>query len=146
MSFTRRSFVQCFAFLIGGAAARRGVPTTSKESEGDSSPDESNPTSTLLERFLRSRGIKPSMLARQSGYSRQFLLRLRMGRMEPSPQCIAALVCACRELTRDLVRPEQLFSRDVIRHSFRSFGRCSLDPHEQDQMDTVFGRRENRDV
>src|SRR5438046_1865766 len=62
-----------------------------------------------LERFLRSRGIKPSHLARESGYSREHLLRIRRGRITPSRQCIADLVMALRRLAREPVRACHLF-------------------------------------
>lgn len=64
---------------------------------------------TLLETFLKSRGIKPAHLARESGYSRQHLLRLRMGRMEPTRRCIAAIAAACRKLSGENVRAADLF-------------------------------------
>ncbi|HEX7149913.1 MAG TPA: helix-turn-helix transcriptional regulator [Thermoanaerobaculia bacterium] len=64
---------------------------------------------TRLETFLKLRGIKPAHLARESGYSRQHLLRIRMGRMEPTRRCIAAIVSACRRLTREPVRAADLF-------------------------------------
>ena len=64
---------------------------------------------TLLESFLKSRGIKPAHLARESGYSRQHLLRLRMGRMEPTRRCMAAIAAACRRLSGDDVRASDLF-------------------------------------
>ena len=64
---------------------------------------------TRLEKYLKSRGIKPAHLARESGYSRQHLLRIRMGRMEPTRRCIAAIVAACRRLSRESVRPSDLF-------------------------------------
>jgi hypothetical protein len=64
---------------------------------------------TKLEAFLRSRGIKPAHLARESGYSRQHILRIRMGKMEPTRRCIAAIVVACRRITRRKVRPSDLF-------------------------------------
>jgi len=62
-----------------------------------------------LERFLRSRGIKPAHLARESGYSREHLLRIRLGRLTPSCRCIADLVMACRRLAREAVRACDLF-------------------------------------
>lgn len=65
--------------------------------------------STRLERFLKQKGIKPAHLARESGYSRQHLLRIRMGRMEPTRRCIAAIVAACRRLAREPVRADDLF-------------------------------------
>jgi predicted transcriptional regulator len=64
---------------------------------------------TRLEVFLKSHRIKPAHLARESGYSRQHLLRIRMGRMEPTRRCIAAIVSACRRLSRQPVRAEELF-------------------------------------
>ncbi|HUP59964.1 MAG TPA: helix-turn-helix transcriptional regulator [Thermoanaerobaculia bacterium] len=64
---------------------------------------------TRLERFLKSRGIKPAHLARESGYSRQHLLRIRMGRMEPTRRCIAAITGACRRLSGEVVRAAELF-------------------------------------
>lgn len=64
---------------------------------------------TRLEQFIQSRGLKPAHLARESGYSRQHLLRIRMGRMEPTRRCIAAIVSACRRLSREAVKPTDLF-------------------------------------
>ena len=65
--------------------------------------------STRLERFLKSRGIRPAHLARESGYSRQHLLRIRMGRMDPTRKCIAAITAACRRLSGETVRASDLF-------------------------------------
>jgi transcriptional regulator with XRE-family HTH domain len=64
---------------------------------------------TRLESFLKSRGIKPAHLARESGYSRQHLLRIRLGRMEPTRRCIAAIAAACRRLSGESVRASDLF-------------------------------------
>jgi len=64
---------------------------------------------TRLEKFLKSRGIKPAHLARESGYSRQHLLRIRLGRMEPTRRCIAAIASACRRLSGEAVRASDLF-------------------------------------
>ena len=64
---------------------------------------------TRLEAFLRSRGIKPAHLARESGYSRQHLLRIRLGRMDPTRRCIAAIAAACRRLSGENVRASELF-------------------------------------
>ena len=64
---------------------------------------------TRLEEFLKSRGIKPAHLARESGYSRQHLLRIRMGRMDPTRRCIAAIATACRRLSGEAVRASDLF-------------------------------------
>jgi len=72
---------------------------------------------TRLETFLRSRGIKPAHLARESGYSRQHLLRIRMGRMEPTRRCIAAIVSGCRRLSHETVRANDLFDLEEEEHA-----------------------------
>ena len=64
---------------------------------------------TRLETFLKTKGIKPAHLARESGYSRQHLLRIRLGRMEPTRRCIAAIAAACRRLSGTPVRASELF-------------------------------------
>lgn len=114
MESTRRGFVQGLAALVGGAVA---VP---KLLEAVELPAEPITTETWreiaahgeitpLERFLKSRGIKPAHLARESGYSRQHLLRIRMGRMEPTRHCMIQLVKACRRLCRERVSARMLF-------------------------------------
>jgi hypothetical protein len=64
---------------------------------------------TRLEMFLLSRGIAPAHLARESGYSRQHLLRVRLAQKEPTRPCIAAIVMACRFLSREQVLASDLF-------------------------------------
>lgn len=64
---------------------------------------------TRLETFIRTRGIKPAALARESGYSRQHLLRLRMGEMQPTLPCMVAIIGALRRLTGKAVRPDRVF-------------------------------------
>jgi hypothetical protein len=64
---------------------------------------------TLLEAYLRLWRIKPAQLARECGYSRQHLLRIRMGRMEPSRPAIAAITRACRRLGDRDLRADDLF-------------------------------------
>jgi predicted transcriptional regulator len=56
---------------------------------------------TKLESFLKERGIKPAHLAKESGYSRQHLLRIRQGKMEPTRRCIKAVRDACRKLSHN---------------------------------------------
>ena len=74
-----------------------------------STPPRPSTFPTPLEAFIQSREIKPAHLAKASGYSRQHLLRVRMGRMEPTRRCIAAIVRAARKLSREAVRPTDLF-------------------------------------
>ena len=64
---------------------------------------------TKLEAYLKAKGIKPAHLALHSEYSRQHLLRIRMGRMEPTRKCIKAIVSACRRLAREPVKASDLF-------------------------------------
>jgi predicted transcriptional regulator len=65
---------------------------------------------TKLQKFITSRGIKPAHIAKLSGYSRQHLLRLRQGKMEPTRKCIKAVRDACRQLTQQpRLRASQLF-------------------------------------
>ena len=67
---------------------------------------------TRLEKFLKSRDIRPAHLAKASGDSRQHVLRIRKGRMEPTRRCIAGITAACRELSGEDVRAAQLFALD----------------------------------
>jgi hypothetical protein len=119
-SLSRRSL-----FVLAGTAAGTALivrPTealTSAEPileaeiiEEETLPDLYDPSvrrTTRLEAFLKGSGIKPAHLARECGYSRQHFLRLRLGRMEPTRRCIAAIVAACGRLTRRRVRATDLF-------------------------------------
>lgn len=67
---------------------------------------------TKLDRWLWKHDIKPAHLARESGYSRQHLLRLRAGRMDPTRKCIASIVTACRRLSGLPVEASDLFHLD----------------------------------
>lgn len=67
---------------------------------------------TKLETFIKARGIKPAHLAREAGVSRQHLLRLRMGRMDPKSSCIRAITVACRTLSGANVKATALFDLD----------------------------------
>ena len=64
---------------------------------------------TRLETFIRSRCIKPAHLAREAGYSRQHLFRLRKGQMDPTRRCIAAIIAAARRLSGEKVSASDLF-------------------------------------
>jgi hypothetical protein len=66
---------------------------------------------TLLEQFMAAHGIKPEHLARESGYSRQFLFNLRMGYMLPSIPCMASIAAAIRRLTREPLDASRVFER-----------------------------------
>jgi transcriptional regulator with XRE-family HTH domain len=65
-----------------------------------------------LQQFLSEKGIRPAALARVSGISRQHLLRLRKGEMEPTRPAIVALARACQLLLHEQVRADELFDLD----------------------------------
>jgi hypothetical protein len=106
---TRRTLLQ----LLGIATAATAVPPIAVSAAPAPSPDSAPvlPPAhiTKLELFLRSRGIKPAQLARESGYARQHLLRVRMGRIEPDTRCIGAIVVAVRRLSGEDIRASDLF-------------------------------------
>jgi predicted transcriptional regulator len=64
---------------------------------------------TKLDRWIAERDVKLTRLAEESGYSRQHLLRIRQGKMEPTRRCIKAIVDALRELTGVPVKAAELF-------------------------------------
>ena len=67
---------------------------------------------TKLDAYLRSRRIRPIDLGRESGYSRNFVLRVRGGKAEPTRKCIAAITAACHRLSGERVRASDLFELD----------------------------------
>jgi hypothetical protein len=69
-------------------------------------------SATPLERFIIKNGIKPAHLAARSGYCRQHVLRIRMGRMEPTRRCMAAILAAMRSFTRKRITVLDLFTFD----------------------------------
>lgn len=56
-------------------------------------------STTRLESFIRAAAVKPAHLARESGYSRQHLLRLRKRTMQPTLPRIVAIAAALGRLT-----------------------------------------------
>lgn len=145
---TRRSLLQLLGVTIGAAAVLPArAPSLDVEPSGNEPIEAEQPLScsTRLERFIRSRGIKPVHLARESSYSRQHLLRIRFGRMLPSLACIASIVVAMRRLTRERVRPEQLFEPHVLRIACRDAGLHDFDDVERAEIRTAFGRHTLRE-
>ena len=67
---------------------------------------------TPLERFIVKNEIRPAHLAAACGYSRQHLVRVRRGTMEPTRRCIAAIVAGMRSLTRRNLTALDLFQFD----------------------------------
>ena len=76
---------------------------------------------TRLERFMREHGIGPERLARESGYTRQYLLRVRRGEVSPTLECVGSIVYALRELTHEDVDASALFDLEI--HRSRRSGR-----------------------
>jgi hypothetical protein len=118
LQITRRGVLQMVGAIAVTAsfAARRPLlePVAEAELTDTDFADEEpfvtdHARGTKLEQFLRSRGIKPAHLARESGYSRQHLLRIRLGRMKPACRCVVLIVAACRRLYREPVSASDLF-------------------------------------
>jgi hypothetical protein len=106
----RREFFQC----VGVAGAALTVPRSAAAlvfSPECGVAERRYWRPTRLEMFLKTRGIKPAHLARECGYSRPYLLRVRFGRLQPTWQCVRAVTAACRRLSREPVLPRDLFAR-----------------------------------
>ncbi len=124
---TRRGVLQLFAalttivpFLTRGAAAPllplSDAPSTeTRAAELVVAP--SRPT--LLESYLRSRGVRPAHLARECGYERAHLLRIRMGRVQPTPACAVRIVYALRRLVHEPVVLSDVFDRTIAEAAWR---------------------------
>jgi hypothetical protein len=141
---TRRSLLQLLGITIGAAA----IPThLDAEPAGDEPIEAEQPLSSLtrLERFIRSHSVRPAHLARESGYSRQHLLRLRLGRIRPSIPCIAALVLATRRLTGQRVTPHDLFAPESIHAAWRDTRASEPQAEDREDIRRAFGRRTLRE-
>jgi len=142
MDLTRRSLLQLLG--IGSAAALLPRRPALAEASVDAFTSDAV-RRTRLETFLKSRGIKPAHLARESGYSRQHLLRVRLGRMTPSFLCIAGIVVTMRRLTQERIRPELLFEPHIIRTAWRDARLTELHDEERAEIRSAFGRRTLRE-
>ena len=120
--FSRRWFLQVLSAAAGTALVPthpeplpRRFPepeTIDAELLEDESPQPTQKAisrPTRLEVFLKSRGIKPNHLAHDSGYSRAHLLKVRMGRIEPTLRCKVHLVASLRRLSRERVTIRDIF-------------------------------------
>ena len=128
MPLTRRSFLEIFGIGSAAVAAAAKAPYLPALSAPLVAPEcEELPVAedvddvplrpsrtTELEVFLRSRGIRPAHLARESGYSRKHLLLVRMGRIEPTPHCAISIVLAAQRLSREPVGVSHLFDPAVV--------------------------------
>jgi hypothetical protein len=119
LALTRRGLLQMVGAIVATAsfAARRPLfgsgefdePVECAELVEDGAFVADGGRGRRLEHFLKSRGIKPAHLARESGYSRQFLLRIRLGRITPTRRCVAEILRACRRLARGPIHASDLF-------------------------------------
>ncbi|HEY0157845.1 MAG TPA: hypothetical protein VGF28_11215 [Thermoanaerobaculia bacterium] len=141
---TRRGVLQLFAaltatvpFLTRGASAPLLPPSGAPSPETAAAELVVGPSrTTLLESYLRSRGVRPAHLARECGYERAHLLRIRMGRIEPTPACAVRIVYALWRLVREPVMLTDVFpqviaeaawrERRVIVRTFHSFERRAV--------------------
>jgi transcriptional regulator with XRE-family HTH domain len=64
---------------------------------------------TRLDLFIKQAGVKPSRLAERAGVSRQHLLRLRRGEMEPTRRMMVALANAVSQMCCRTVYTVELF-------------------------------------
>ena len=65
---------------------------------------------TKLERFIKDHEISPLVLARESGVSRQHLLRVRKGIMEPTRRVMVLIAGGCSRLVGRRVKVASLFN------------------------------------
>lgn len=140
---TRRSLLQLLGITIGATVIPAHAQHLAVEPSIDDLTVEEPPLSspTRLERFIRSQGIKPAHIARESRHSRQHLLRLRFGRMRSSLTCIAALVIALRRLINKRVTAEDLFETHDIQAAWREAHGQRFEDHEREEVRAAFGRR-----
>jgi hypothetical protein len=120
---TRRGVLKAlaaFAAAVPFASPGAHLPADTSEAVGpEIEEDETGlsavvqSASTKLECFLRSHCIRPTHFARESGYTRQHLLRLRLARMEPTRRCVLHLTEAARRITGEEVSPRDLFDLTV---------------------------------
>lgn len=66
---------------------------------------------TRLDLFIKKRRVRKLPLARAAGYTRQHLLRMRLGHQEPSRRFILDMTKALSAATGEAIKPGQLFER-----------------------------------
>jgi hypothetical protein len=96
---------------------------------------------TLLESYLRSRGVRPAHVARECGYERVHLLRIRMGRIEPTPACAVGIVYALRRLVGEPVVLTDVFPWAIAEAAWRERRLIvrTFDPFEHRAVRAVCG-------
>ena len=146
--FTRRTLLQMLGITAAAvtipAGANTPAPPAAPTPPPPPQPDASLAPAriTKLELFLRSRRIKPAHLARESGYARAHLLRVRMGRITATADCAVAVVSALRRLAGERVVLADVFDRDIVLLAHRERARILRETHPMDRrrIRAVFGR------
>ena len=97
---------------------------------------------TQLETYLRSRGIRPAHLAREAGYQRAHLLRVRIRRVEPTPAYAVGIVYALRRLAREPIVLSDVFTESVADAAWQERRAIVQEyhPFEHRAVRTVFGQ------
>jgi len=124
---SRRGVLQLFAALTAavpvltrGASAPLLPPSEPLSPETPTAELVVGPSRpTLLESSLRSRGVRPAHLARECGYERAHLLRIRMGRVEPASACAVRIVYALRRIVGEPVVLTDVFPRAIAEAAWR---------------------------
>lgn len=66
---------------------------------------------TRLELFLRRKDIAPFAIAKAAAYSRQHVLRVRLGQVGPTQRFVVDVTAACNQMSGEPVTPGVLFER-----------------------------------
>lgn len=124
---TRRGVLQLFAAMTAAVPVlTRGASAPLLPASDAPSPETpaadlvvgpSRPTQ--LESYLRSRGVRLAHLARECGYERAHLLRIRMGRIEPTPLCAVGIVYALRRIVGEPVALTDVFLGPIAEAAWR---------------------------
>lgn len=141
---SRRGVLQLFAALTAAVPVFTRGASAAALPAADAALPETPPSEsvgapsrpTLLESYLRSRGVRPAHLARECGYERAHLLRIRMGRIEPTAVCAVGIVYALRRLVGEPVVLTDLFpgaiadaawrERRAIVREYHPFEHCAV--------------------
>lgn len=145
---TRRGVLQLFAALTAAVPVLTRGASAASLPAADAPPPampQSEPVdgpSTLLESYLRSRGVRPAHLARECGYERAHLLRIRMGRIKPTPACAVGIVYALRRLVREPVVLADVFPPAIVEAAWRERSAIvrAYHPFEHRAVRAVFRR------
>src|SRR3954451_10381227 len=94
---------------------------------------------TRLELFLRKKDLAPLVVAEAAVYSRQHVLRVRLGKMMPTRRFVVEMTSACEKLSGEVVTPGVLFERgdELLQSPYQRLGRLFL--RELRVLDSLLG-------